>query len=62
MSLKGFGVMSCATYLAISIAPAVQGVVQIREGVAGLPGWRDIASLPVWRREGVSIGEENERR
>ncbi len=47
-------------YLAISMAPALQGVVQIMDGMVGLPGWIEVA--PWLRREGERIGEEKERR
>jgi len=50
------------TYLAISIAPALHGVVQIMEGAAGLPGCIVELPAPACRSAGERIGDENERR
>lgn len=54
---------AATAYLAISIAPALQGVVQIREGLtAGDPGCREMLSPEACNRDGDKVGEEKERR
>lgn len=59
---KGQGI----SYLAISIAPADQGLVNKSDGfgIAGLPGWReDIVEFFAGRSsDGESLGLEKERR
>lgn len=57
-------VLSILFARAISMAPALHGVVQIIEGAAGLPGWTEdsSAALPCWRSDGDSFGDEKESR
>lgn len=50
------------TYLAISIAPALHGVVQICEAMTGILGCAELVSLPGWKEDGMRRGEEKERR
>ena len=51
-------------YLAISIAPADQGLVKIMEGfgAAGVPGWSVVGACGSLRSVGERYGEEKERR
>jgi len=50
--------------LAISIAPAENGLAKNKEGfgAAGEPGWMDVGSELEVRSVGESSGEEKERR
>ena len=53
--------LSILLALASSIAPALHGAVVKRcWGEAGVPGWR--VDGPVSRSDGVSVGEENDKR
>ena len=63
-SLKYFAATNrvSQTYLAISIALALHGVVQISEGTAGVPGCIELISPPGWIKDGMRSGEEKERR
>lgn len=54
--------MHTASYLAISMAPALQGVVQIIDGVVGEPGCIELTSPAGCRSDGDNIGDEKERR
>lgn len=52
------------SYLAISIAPADQGLVKITEGfgAAGVPMLREAGAWGSFKSVGERYGEENERR